>query len=83
MCRPISARFYCGDEAVNDSNNLRHDPMFKLGAARLPFDDGAALVSGATISRVKHAANRQQIYRVGAALAEQFSASFASPMYLR
>ncbi|GGE79840.1 hypothetical protein GCM10008020_25790 [Massilia psychrophila] len=68
VCRPISARFCCGKEAGNDSNNLRHDPMFKLGAARLPFDDGAALASSATVLRVEHAASRQQIYRVSAAL---------------
>lgn len=53
--------------------------MFKLGAARLPFDDDAALASGATISRFKHAASRQDIYRVSEALVEQFIASFASP----
>ena len=67
VCRSISARFYCGEEDRNDSINLRHDPMFKLGAARLPFDDGAALASAATILRVEHAAGRQQIYHVSGA----------------
>jgi len=62
----------------NDANSLRHDPMFKLGAARLPFDDAAALASAATISRFEHAARRQDIYRVSEALIEQFIASFAS-----
>ena len=77
----LTQRIYqigCGYEDGNDSNSLRHDPMFKLGAARLPFDDGAALASGATISRFEHAASRQDIYRVSAALVEQFIASFAS-----
>lgn len=27
----------CGYEDGNDSHSLRHDPMFTLGAARLPF----------------------------------------------
>ncbi|MBA2658549.1 MAG: transposase, partial [Nitrosospira sp.] len=27
-----------GYEDGNDSNSLRHDPMFRLGAARKPFD---------------------------------------------
>lgn len=27
----------CGYEDGNDSNSLRHDPMSKLGAGRLPF----------------------------------------------
>ena len=69
----------CSYEDGNDANSLRHDPMFKLGAARLPFDDDAALASGATISRFEHAASRQDIYRVSEALVEQFIASFASP----
>ena len=68
VCRPISARVYCGEADGNDANDLRHDPMFKLDAARLPFDDGAALASAATILRVEHAASRQQIYRVSGAL---------------
>ena len=49
----LTQRIYqigCGYEDGNDPNSLRHDPMFKLGAARLPFDDDAALASGATIS---------------------------------
>jgi hypothetical protein len=78
----LTQRIYqigCGYEDGNDSNRLRHDPMFKLGAARLPFDDDAALASGATISRFEHAASRQDIYRVSeAALVEQFIAGFAS-----
>ena len=78
----LTQRIYqigCGYEDGNDANSLRHDPMFKLGAARLPFDDDAALASGATISRFEHAASRQDIYRVSEALVEQFIASFAHP----
>jgi hypothetical protein len=78
----LTQRIYqiaCGYEDGNDSNSLRHDPMFKLGASRLPFDDAAALASGATMSRFEHAASRQDIYRVSHALVEQFIASFASP----
>ncbi len=78
----LTQRIYqigCGYEDGNDANSLRHDPMFKLGAARLPFDDDAALASGATISRFEHAASRQDIYRVSEALVEQFIASFSSP----
>lgn len=78
----LTQRIYqigCGYEDGNDANSLRQDPMFKLGAARLPFDDDAALASGATISRFEHAATRQDIYRVSEALVEQFLASFSSP----
>lgn len=78
----LTQRIYqigCGYEDGNDSNSLRRDPMFKLGAARLPFDEGAALASGATMSRFEHAASRQDIYRLSKALVEQFIAGFACP----
>ena len=68
----LTQRIYqiaCGYEDGNDSNSLRHDPMFKLGASRLPFNDDAALASGATISRFEHAASclllQRQIARAG------------------
>jgi len=60
----LTQRIYqigCGYEDGNDSNSLRHDPMFKLGAARLPFADAAALASGATMSRFEHAASKRDI----------------------
>lgn len=69
----------CGYEDGNDSNSLRHDPMFKLGAARLPFEDATALASAATMSRFEHAASSKDIYRISQALVEQFIAGFASP----
>jgi hypothetical protein len=76
----LTQRIYqigCGYEDGNDSNGLRHDPMFKLGAGRLPFDGGAALASAATISRFEHAANSKDIYRVSKALVEQYISGFA------
>ncbi len=69
----------CGHEDGNDSNSLRHDPIFKLGAARLPFEDATALASAATMSRFEHAASSKDIYRISQALVEQFIAGFASP----
>ena len=45
-----------GYEDGNDSNSLRHDPMFRLGAGRKPFDPDDALASGATLSRFEHVA---------------------------
>ncbi len=49
----LTQRIYqigCGYEDGNDSNTLRHDPMFKLGAGRLPFDADTALASAAAMS---------------------------------
>ena len=51
----LTQRIYqigCGYEDGNDSNCLRHDPMFKLGAGRLPFDEDTALASATTMSRL-------------------------------
>ena len=78
----LTQRIYqsaCGYEDGNDATSLRYDSRFKLGAARPPFDDGAALASGATISCFEHVASRQDIYRVSQALVEQFIAGFATP----
>ncbi|NYT43878.1 IS1380 family transposase [Alcaligenaceae bacterium] len=78
----LTQRIYqigCGYEDGNDSNALRHDPMFKLGAGRLPFDGDAALASAATMSRLEHAASSKDIYRISEALIEQFLAGFACP----
>jgi hypothetical protein len=77
----LTQRIYqigCGYEDGNDSNSLRHDPMFKLGTGRLPFDADTALASAATISRFEHAASSKDIYRFSQALVEQFIAGFAS-----
>ena len=68
-----------GYEDGNDSNSLRHDPMFRLGAGRRPFDPDEALASGATISRFEHAATSRDVYRLSRALVEQFIAGYAVP----
>ena len=68
-----------GYEDGNDSQSLRHDPMFRLGADRKPFDPDDALASAATMSRFEHAATTRDIYRASQALVEQFIAGFAQP----
>jgi hypothetical protein len=78
----LAQRIYqigCGYEDGNDSNALRNDPMFRLGAGRLPFDGDGALASASTISRFEHAVSNKDIYRLSQALVEQFIASFATP----
>jgi len=78
----LAQRIYqigCGYEDGNDSNSLRNDPMFRLGAGRLPFDAGSVLASASTISRFEHAVSSKDIYRASQALVEQFIASYACP----
>jgi len=53
--------------------------MFRLGAARKPFDPEEALASGATISRFEHAATSRDVYRASQAMVEQFIAGYATP----
>ncbi len=59
-----------GYEDGNDSHSLRHDPMFLLGAGRKPFDPEEAFASGATISRLEHAATHSDVYRTSEAMVE-------------
>ena len=74
-----------GYEDGNDCNNLRHDPVFRLGVGGKPFDtddtEGAdgALASGSTISRFEHAVDSKDIYRLSEALVDQFIAGYATP----
>lgn len=68
-----------GYEDGNDSNSLRHDPMFRLGTDHKPFEPDAALASASTISRFEHAATSRDVYRISQALVEQFIASYATP----
>ena len=78
----ITQRVYqiaSGYEDGNDCNTLRHDPMFRLGAGRTPFDANSALASGSTISRFEHAVTTRDIYRISQALLMQYIARFPSP----
>jgi hypothetical protein len=61
---------------------LRHDPVFRLGVGRKPFDTdetAAPLASGSTISRFEHAVSRKDIDRISEALVDQFIAGYATP----
>jgi hypothetical protein len=82
LCEVLTQRIFqiaSGYEDGNDSNSLRHDPMFRLGAGRKPFDPEEALASGATVSRFEHAATRRDVYRASQAMVEQFVAGYATP----
>lgn len=65
-----------GYEDGNDANSLRHDPLFKLAAARAPLDADTTLACGATFSRLEGALGTRDIYRLARALVEQFIASY-------
>lgn len=72
----------CGYEDGNDCNTLRHDPVFQLGVGHEPFgldETEGVLASGSTISRLEHAVNGRDLYRISEAIVDQFIASYATP----
>jgi hypothetical protein len=64
-----------GYEDANDSNTLRHDPIFKLLLGRLP-QSGPALASQPTISRFENGVSHRELYRLAEVLMEQFITSY-------
>ena len=67
-----------GYEDANDSNTLRHDPIFTLLLDRLP-ETGAPLASQPTISRFENRVSRTELYRLARVFLEQFVASYDRP----
>lgn len=78
----LARRIYqiaCGYEDGNDANSLRHDPLFKPGVGRAPLDEGNALASASTLSRLENAVSTRDIYRLAQAFIDAFVASYATP----
>lgn len=75
----LAQRIYqvcCGYEDGNDSNELRGDPLFKIGVGHDPLNSSQDLASGPSFSRLEHAASSKDIYRLAKAFVEQFVASY-------
>jgi Transposase DDE domain group 1 len=70
-----------GYEDANDSNTLRHDPIFKLLLDRLP-ETGPPLASQPTISRFENRVSRTELYRLALVFLDQFVASYDRPPQL-
>ena len=70
-----------GYEDGNDSNTLRHDPIFKLLLDRLP-ETGPPLASQPTISRFENRVSRTELYRLALVFLDQFVASYDRPPQL-
>jgi Transposase DDE domain group 1 len=67
-----------GYEDANDSNALRHDPIFTLLLGRLP-QSGPSLASPPTISRCKNGVSRSELYRLAVVLVAQLITSYDKP----
>ncbi len=75
LLRQCVYQIAAGYEDGNDSNTLRHEPIMKMAAGRLPVS-GAPLASQPTISRFQNRPSRTQLYRMATCIAEQFIASY-------
>ena len=63
----ISQRIYqiaAGYEDTNDSNDLRHDPIFKIICDKIPKIGAELLASQPTISRLENRITKQEIKRI-------------------
>lgn len=68
----------CGYEDSNDSNELRKDPLFKIGCDRLPLAEDL-LASQPTMCRFENAPSQTILYRLGRAVFDEFIHSYSKP----
>lgn len=76
LLRQRVGQIACGYEDANDCNDLRHDPIIKLFANRLPASD-PALASQPTMSRFENSISPKMLYKMAYLFAEKFVASYA------
>ena len=78
----ISQRVYqiaAGYEDANDSNYLRHDPIFKIACNKVPIPGEELLASQPTMSRLENQISNREIKRIRSFFLDQFLESYAEP----
>jgi len=71
----VSQRVYQlvgGYEHANDSNALRHDPIYKIACERLPIAEQELLASQPTITRLENHVNNREVSAMRRRMVEQF-----------
>lgn len=71
----VSQRVYQlvgGYEDANDSNVLRHDPIYKIACERLPLANQELLASQPTISRLENQVSKQEVAAMRSRMVEGF-----------
>jgi hypothetical protein len=71
----VSQRVYQlvgGYEDANDSNVLRHDPIYKIACERLPLAEQELLASQPTITRLENHVNKREVSAMRRRMVEQF-----------
>lgn len=61
-----------GYEDANDSNHLRHDPIYKIACGRLPVATAAQLASQATITRLENHVSKQEVAAMRSRMVQGF-----------
>jgi hypothetical protein len=75
----VSQRVYQlvgGYEDANDSNVLRHDPIFKIACERLPIAEPEQLASQPTITRLENHVGKAELARMRSQMVDHFIASY-------
>ena len=75
----VSQRVYQlvgGYEDANDSNQLRHDPIYKIACGRLPLAEQEHLASQPTMTRLENHISQREVSRMRSRLLEGFIQSY-------
>jgi hypothetical protein len=76
----VSQRVYQlvgGYEDANDSNQLRHDPIYKLACDRLPLADQQSLASQPTITRLENQVSKPEVSRMRSRMVDAFIGQYS------
>ncbi len=61
-----------GYEDANDSNQLRHDPIYKIACGRLPLATEELLASQPTISRLENQVSKREVAKMRSRMVDGF-----------
>jgi hypothetical protein len=78
----VSQRVYQlvgGYEDANDSNFLRHDPIFKIACERLPIANQEMLASQPTITRLENHVGKTEVAKMRSQILEGFIKGYQEP----
>jgi hypothetical protein len=78
----VSQRVYQiigGYEDANDSNSLRHDPIYKIACDRLPIANQELLASQPTITRMENQIGKTEVAKMRSRMIDGFIAGYKQP----
>ncbi len=78
----VSQRVYQivgGYEDANDSNRLRHDPIYKVACDRLPLPDTDLLASQPTMTRLENHVGKCEVSRMRRRMVDGFIGQYRQP----